>query len=161
MSVSQSVNVYGAQGAVVFQRVSNGIHNIQPIVKPNDQRTGRPLHWATQGAAVSTPDQQLWREFDQELGAAGEAMTSLLMRHHVGEIKVSDEAVGSPGRWRRQSRLLRGLLLVLVGRTSRGLPVCLTHFRHRVGRDWGFCFDIRFFCWVRIKLWRGIRAQSE
>lgn len=143
----------------MFQRVRHRILNIQPVVKPNDERSGIPLHNAIQRAAVSVSEQQLGGEFDQELGAAGEALTSLVMRHDIREIQVADEAVKSLGRWRRLSRLLHGLRFVLVGGISRGLPVCLRHFTHRIGRDGGFCFEICFFSWVRIKLGRVIRGQ--
>lgn len=144
----------------MFQRVRHRVLNIQPVVKPNDKWSGNPLHNATQGAAVSVSYQQLRGEFDQELGAAGEALTSLVMRHNIREIQVADEAVRSLGRWRRLSRLLHHLLFVLFRGISRGLPVCLRHFTHRIGRDGGFCFEICFFSWVRIKLGRVIRGQS-
>lgn len=129
----------------MFQRVRHRILNIQTVVKPNDKRSGNPLHNAIQGAAVFVSDQQLRGEFDQELGAAGEALTSLVMRQDIREIKVADEVVRSLGRWRQPSRLLHRLLLVLVRGISRGLPVCLRHFTHRIGRDGGFCFEICFF----------------
>ncbi len=144
----------------MFQRVRHRILNIQPVVKPNDKRSGNLLHNAIQGVAVSVSDQQLRGEFDQELGAAGEALTSLVMRYDIREIQVADEAVRSLGRWRRRSQLLHCLLLVLVRGITKGLPVCLRHFTHRICRDGGFCFEICFFSWVRIKLGRVIRGQS-
>lgn len=143
----------------MFQRVRHRILKIQPVVKPNDKRSGNPLHNAIQGATVFVSDQHLRGEFDQELGAAGEASTSLVMRHDIREIQVADEAVRSLGGWRRWSWLLHHLLFVLVRGISRGLPVCLRHFTHRIGRDGGFCFEICFFSWVRIKLGRVIRGQ--
>lgn len=79
----------------MFQRVRHRIFNIQPVVKPNDK--GNPLHKAIQGAAVSGSDQQLRGEFDQELRAVGEALTSLVIRHNIREIQVADEAVRSLG----------------------------------------------------------------
>lgn len=145
----------------MFQRVRNRILNIQTVVQPNDKRCGDPLHNAIQGATVSVFGQQLWGEFDQELGAAGEALTSIVMRHNIREIQVADEAVRSLGGWRRWSWLLHHLLFVMVKWTFRGLPVCLSHFTHRIGRDGGFCFEICFFSWVRIKLGRVIRGQRE
>lgn len=73
----------------MFQRVRHRIFNIQPVVKPNDK--GNPLHNAIQGAAVSASDQQLRGEFDQEVRAAREALTSPIMRHSIREIQVADE----------------------------------------------------------------------
>lgn len=148
----------------MFHRVRHRIVNIQPVVKPKDKWSGKPLHNAIQRAAVAVyvfvSDQQLWGQFDQELGAAGQAPPSLVMRHNVREIQVADEAVWSLGRWRQWSWLLHRLLLVWVGGISSGIPVRLRHFTQRIGRDWGFCFEIRFFSWVRIKLGRVIRGQS-
>lgn len=155
LSGSHRVNIDRAQGPVMFHRVTHRILNIQPLVKPNDERSGNPLRNATQGA-VSASEQQLGGQFDQEVGAAGEALTSLVVRRDIREIQVADE-----GRWRRRrSRFLHRLQLVLVGGISSGLPVCLRHSTHRIGRDWGFCFEICFFSWVRIKLGRVIRGQS-
>lgn len=144
----------------MFHGVRRRILNIQPIVKPKDDRRGDPLHYATHGAAVSAGEQQLGGQFDQEVGAAGEAVSSRVVRHDVGEVQVADEAVGPLGRRRQRSRLLRRLLPLSVRRTSSGLRVCLTRFTHRFGRDWGFCFEICFFRWVRIKLGKVIRGQS-
>lgn len=84
----------------MFQRVRPRILNIQPVVKPNDKRSGNPLHNAIQGATVSVSDQQLRRESDQELGTAGEALSLLVMRHDIREIQVADEAVRSLERRR-------------------------------------------------------------
>ena len=142
MSGSHFVSMYTAQGAVMFQRVRHRILNIQPVVKPNEKRRRDPLNNATQGAAVSVSDQQLRGEFDQELRAAGETVTSLGMRLDIREIQEADEAVRSLGRWRRGSRLVHSLLFVLVGGVSRGLPVCLRHFTNRIGGYGGFCFEM-------------------
>lgn len=70
----------------MFQRVRHRILNIETVVKPNDKRLGDPLHNAIQGATVFVSDQQLWGEFDQELRAAGEALTLLIMRYNIREI---------------------------------------------------------------------------
>lgn len=129
----------------MFQRVRHRVLDIQPVVKPNDKWCGKRPHNAIQGAAVSVLDQQLRGEFDQELGAAAEVLALLIVRHGVREIQLADEAERSLGRWKRWSWLLRCLLLVLVGGVSKGLPVFLRHFMHRIGRDGGFCFDICFF----------------
>lgn len=150
-------NICAAQGAIVFQRVRHRILNIQTVVKPNNEWRRNPLHNATQGATVSVSGQKLWGDFYQKLRAAGEA--SLIVRHNIREIQMADEAVKSLGRWRQRSQLLHHVLLVLVKGISRGLFVCLSHFTHRIGRDGGFCFDICFFSWVRIKLGRVIRGQ--
>lgn len=154
---SHTENIYRAQEAAMFQRVKHRFLNIQLLVKPNEKWSGKPLHNATQRAPVSVSDQQLRGEFDEEVGA-GEALNSLVMRHDIREIQEAGEAVRSLGRWRRWSRLVHRLLLVSV-RTSRGLTVCLKHFTHRIGRDGGFCFEICFFSWVRIKLGRVVRSQ--
>lgn len=82
----------------MFQRVRHRVFNIQTVVKPNEKRI--PLHNAIEGAAVSVCDQQLGGQFDQELWAAGELLTSLVTRHDVRKIQVADEAVRSLGRWR-------------------------------------------------------------
>lgn len=82
----------------MFHRVRHRIFNVQTVEKPNDKRG--PLHNATEGAAVSICDQQLGGQFDQELWAAGELLTSLAMRHDIRETQVADEAVRSLGRWR-------------------------------------------------------------
>lgn len=79
MSGSHTVNTDTAQGAVMFQRVRHRVLDIQTVVKPNDKRSGNPLHNAIQGAAACVSHQQLWGEFDQELRAAGQE-TSLVMR---------------------------------------------------------------------------------
>lgn len=100
MCGSHIVNVYTAQGPVMFHRVRHRVLNIQTVVKPNDKRSGNLLHNAIQRATVSVSDQQLGGQFDQELRAAGEALTSLVIRRDIREIQVTDEAVRSLGRWR-------------------------------------------------------------
>lgn len=144
----------------MFHRVRHRVVNVQTVVQPNDKRSGNPLHNIIQRGVVSVSNEQLWGEFDQELRAAGEALALLIMRHNIGKIQVADEAVMSLGRWRRWSWLLHHLLFVLVKGISSGLPVCSSHFTYRISRDGGFCFEICFFSWVRIKLGRVIRGQS-
>lgn len=109
---------------------------------------------------MSIPEQQLWWESDQEVRATEDAPTSPVMRHHIREAQVADEAEKSLGGRRRQAQLLQRLLLLLFRGLSRGLPVCLRHFTHRIGGDGGFCCDICFFSWLRIKLGKVIRGQS-
>ena len=109
---------------------------------------------------MSVSAQQLRGEFDQEFGVAGETLTSLVMRQNIREIQVADETVRSLGRWRQRSQLLQRLLLVLLRGISKSLPVCLRHFAYRICRDGGFCCEICFFSWVRIKLGRVIRGQT-
>ena len=86
-------------------------------------------------------------------------LTSLVMRHDVREIQVAEEVVRSLGRFRQCSRLLLGVLLVLVRGIFRSLPVCLRHFTYRISGNEGLCFEVCFFSWVRIKLGRVIRGQ--
>lgn len=85
---------------MIFHRVTHSFLSIQLVVKPNDKRSGKPLHDAIQEATAFVSDQQLRGEFDQEVGAAGRAMTLVFIRHDVREIQQADEAVRSLGRWR-------------------------------------------------------------
>lgn len=75
----------------MFERVSDGILNIEPVVKPNDERSGNPLHYAIQGAAAFV-SQQVTGEFDQEVGGGAEMLSSLIMGIHIRKIQVADEA---------------------------------------------------------------------
>jgi len=121
----------------MFHRERHRVLNTQPLVKPNDKRRGEPHGNATQGGAVGAPE-QLRGEFDEEVGGA-----SLVLREGVREVHLFDEAVG-----RKLPRTLRLLRLSGLREVSRP-PVCLRHFTHRIDRDWGFCFEIGFFGWVR------------
>lgn len=84
----------------MFQRVRHRILDIQPVVKPNDKWSKIPVHNAIQGAAIFVSDQQLRGEFNQEVGAAGEAVALLIVRYDVREIQLADEALRSVGRER-------------------------------------------------------------
>lgn len=91
--------------------------------------------------------------------AVGEPLTLLIVKYGVWEIQVAERVVRSLGRLGQRSHLLLGLLLVLVREVSRALPVCVGHFTNRTGGDRGLCFEVCFFCWVRIKLGRAIKGQ--